>query len=118
MNFKGHEYKILFYKSSSGREVVIELIDQLDTILKARVRNAIRLLREHGLQLMQTQMVKKLHKKPDVYELRIVGDSQLRLVFLVYTFNTFIVISVFKKKTKKTPINELKICIKRAKEFI
>ena len=110
--------QIYLYKSSSGREVLTEFIDKLDNITKARVRNSIRLLEKHGLDLLKNRSIKKISKKPDIFELRIIGKRQVRLLFAIDDRNTYLVVHIFIKKTQKIPVKEIKLAQNRAKEFI
>ncbi|KKQ41157.1 MAG: hypothetical protein US60_C0046G0008 [Microgenomates group bacterium GW2011_GWC1_37_8] len=67
--------EIYFYKTASGREAITEFIDNLDDITTGRVRNGIRILEKHGLELLKNRSVKKITSKPDIFELRIVGEK-------------------------------------------
>jgi phage-related protein len=110
--------QIYFYKTSSGKEIITDFVDDLDETTRARVRNGIRLLENHGLDLMKNRSIKKISKKPDVFELRIVGKKQVRLLFAIYDSNTYLIVHIFIKKTQQTPKQEIKLAQKRAKEFI
>src|SRR6185436_11325477 len=101
MNSHKRNYQIIFYKTSTDREVILEFIEKLEDILKARVRNALRLLEENGLELMQAQIVKKIYNHPSLYELRIIGDNQIRLLFFIYNNMYFLIVHIFKKKQQK-----------------
>ena len=68
-------HQIYLYKTSSGREIIAEFIDNLDEITRGRVRNSIRVLEKHGLELLKNRSVKKITSKPDIFELRIVGEK-------------------------------------------
>lgn len=68
--------------------------------------------------MLESQKVKKIHSKPGVFELRIVGGIQVRLLFMLYDEKIFLITHCFVKKTQKTPQKELRLAIKRAKEFI
>lgn len=113
-----HKYRLYFYKTNSGKEIVIDFIESLDTILKARVRNGLRLLEEHGLMLLQNLTVKNIYRSPSLYELRVIGKQHVRIVFVQYNENTFLIVHAFLKKTQKTPQRELDTAIQRAKEFV
>lgn len=110
-------YQIYFYKTASNKEVVLDFIEKLDTVQKARTRNSIRLLEKHGLTLLENKSVKKISKNPKIYELRVVGKIQIRLLFFIYDQKRIIITHIFIKKTKKTPLQDLRLAIKRTKEF-
>jgi phage-related protein len=108
---------IYLYHASSGKEVITKFIDKLDPLTQARVRNALRLLKDYGLDTSAGHSIKKLSSKPSLYELRILGKHQLRLLFTCPNKNVFFITHIFIKKTQKTPINEIKIAKKRAREI-
>ena len=110
--------EIYFYKTSSGREVITEFIDGLDEITRARVRNSIRVLAEHGLELLKNRSIKKIARNPDIFELRTVGEKQVRIFFTVHESGIFLLLHIIIKKSQKTLFNEIKLAQKRAKEFI
>ena len=110
--------QIYFYKTSSGKDVVSEFIDKLDNTIKVRVRNGIRLLAKHVLELLRNKSVKKILRRPDIFELRIVGKTQIRLLFMIYNKDIFLLVHIFIKKTQKTPLRDIRLAQKRVKEFI
>ena len=112
---KFHTY---FYKTISGKEVVIEFIDALDVDTRTKTRNGIRFLEEYGLSLIKTQWLKKVNNKPAIFELRIISKVSVRLLFVFIKPSNFLITNIFIKKTNKLPKEELAIAIKRAREFI
>lgn len=112
------KYSVIFYKTVSGRDIVIQDVKSFDVDTRVRIRNVIRLLRQNGLGLLPTPWVKKLNKKPDIFELRVTSGMQIRLLFFQYDSQTFLITNIFHKKTQKTPKHELDQAIKRVKEFI
>ncbi len=111
-------FTIYFYKTSIGREIVLSFIESLDLETKAKVRNGIRLFQEYGLELLNTQWIKKVNRYPSIYELRIRSKLEVRLLFFAMPSNIFVFVNGFIKKTNKLPQRELLIAIKRTKEFI
>ncbi|MBP9818224.1 type II toxin-antitoxin system RelE/ParE family toxin [Candidatus Shapirobacteria bacterium] len=110
--------KIYFYKSNSGREIIINEIENLDKQSISRVRQAIRLFEEYGLSLINTKWIKKINQQPAIYELRITGSKQIRLLFSEISSSEFIFLSIFVKKTQKTPQREIETAVHRLLEFI
>ena len=103
-------HQIYLYKTSSGREIIAEFIDNLDEITRGRVRNSTRVL--------ENQSVKKVARKPDIFELRTVGEKQIRIFFALYESGVFILLHIIVKKSQKTLVKEIKLAQKRANEFI
>lgn len=108
--------KIVFYRSLSGKEVVVNQIEKLSTRDQVKVRNGLKLLNLYELKLLQTKWVKKIYANPAIYELRIVGKFNFRLFFSVIQSH-YLITNVFVKKSQKTPRSELDLAIKRTKEF-
>ena len=111
-------YELYFYRTASGREEIVNFIEKLGDKTKARIRNAFNLLKEYGLNLLGTAFVKKVNKEPALFELRVVGDKQIRFLFMQYNKRSFIILSGFVKKSQKIPRKEIDKAIKRAREFL
>ncbi|OGK56151.1 hypothetical protein A3J15_02815 [Candidatus Roizmanbacteria bacterium RIFCSPLOWO2_02_FULL_38_10] len=110
-------YKIFFYRTSSGKEIVIDFIDSFSNKRMLKIRTEIRLLEEYGLSLLSTSKVKKLAGYTNLYELRIKAGIQIRLFFAFVSPDSILILHGFIKKTNKTPLNEIKTAINRVKEF-
>lgn len=110
--------KIHFYKTISGKETILDFLDKLNPPTLAKTRNGIRLLENYGLSLIKTKWVKKINHQPKLFELRITGKKQIRLLFCPIQPNTYLITNVFIKKTKKTPKKEIKTAIQRSLEFL
>lgn len=110
-------YKIYFYKTSSGKEIVTNFIDSFSNRIVLKIKSDIRLLQEYGLSLLSTSKIKKISGSSNLYELRIKTNVQIRLFFAFVSPNTFLIVHGFIKKTNKTPLNEIKTAVNRIKEF-
>jgi len=110
--------KIYFYKTSSGKEIIIDEINKLDSQSIIKTRNAIRLFEQYGLNLINAKWVKKINKNPSVFELRVTGNKQIRILFSEISPNEFLFTNIFVKKSQKTPMKEIETAIKRLNEFI
>lgn len=111
------KYKLVFYKTSSGREIITDFIDSFSNKIVYKIKSDIRLLEEHGLLLLSTSKVKKIVGQSNLYELRIKSSVQIRLFFIYIVPNIILIIHGFIKKTNKTPDKEIQLSIKRKKEF-
>jgi phage-related protein len=110
-------YKIYFFKSSSGKEIVTNFIDSFSNKIVLKIKSDIRLLQEYGFSLLSTSKVKKLSGFSNLYELRVKTNVHIRLFFGFASPHSFLIVHGFIKKTNKTPINEIKIAVNRLKEF-
>ncbi|TRZ51048.1 type II toxin-antitoxin system RelE/ParE family toxin [bacterium] len=110
-------YRLFFYKTSSGKEIVTDFTDSFSNKIADKIRSDMRLLEEYGFALLSTSKVKKISGLSNLYELRIKSNVQVRLFFGFASPNTFLIVHGFIKKTNKTPLNEIRIAVKRLKEF-
>jgi len=110
-------YKIFFYKTTNGKELITDFIDSFSNKIIIKIRSNIRLLEEYGLSLLSTSKAKKIINFPDLYELRIKTIIQIRFFFVFVKPNSFLILHGFTKKTNKTPLKEINIAINRLKEF-
>lgn len=108
-------YNIIIYEDENGKSEIAEYLRYLqertnkDNRIKFnKVSAYIELLSLHGLNLKEPY-IKKLDK--DIWELRPLRD---RILFTTWYNNKFILLSIFMKKTQKTPKSE----IKKAKKLL
>ncbi len=110
-------HKIVFYKTSSGKEIISDFIDSFSNSVIDKIRSDIRLLKEYGLSLLSTSKVKKISGTHHLYELRVKTIVHIRLFFIYLAPDSFFILHGFIKKTNKTPLKELQIAINRKNEF-
>lgn len=108
-------YKIEIYVDKKGRSEVYEYIKNLSNnkskdnrIKLKKIKAYIRMLSKDGLSLSEPY-IKKIDK--EIWELRPLRD---RILFASLYNNKFVLLSVFMKKTQKTPKKE----IRKAKKFL
>ena len=112
-----NDFELYFYKSSSNKEIVMEFIDSFKGRELTKIHENLDSLQRFGLNLLRTPLVKKIINHPAIYELRIKSEREVRFLFCLGKPYKFVILHGFVKKTEKTPLKELKIVIKRAKEF-
>lgn len=101
-------YNILFYRNVNGKSEVKEYLFQLQNkpdkssqIKFNKITAYINLLAKNGIKIGQPY-VKYIGN--DLWELRPLRD---RILFAYYDKNTFILLNVFMKTTRKTPQQEI-----------
>ncbi|MEA2113582.1 MAG: type II toxin-antitoxin system RelE/ParE family toxin [Patescibacteria group bacterium] len=104
-------YKTKFYKDSkTGRDPVLEYINKLQTKDKTKILKYIEFLRENKGVLDEPY---SRHIKGKIRELRVdFSKNRYRIFYFTFIKKKIILLHAFLKKTKKTPIFE----IKRAEE--
>lgn len=109
-------YHIEFYEDKNGKSEIIEYIkilrskkDNKDARIKlSKIVSYIDQLSDKGLQLGQPYIK---HIDNEIWELRPLSD---RILFASWCNNKFILLSIFRKQTQKTPKHE----IEKAKKLL
>lgn len=108
-------WQIEYYKNQRGDEVVREFVNNLSPATKSKVIDTLDLLEQFGIQIGQPHS-KKVRGTP-LWELRILGESSVRIFYVAKINKTFWLLHGFIKKSQKTPENEIKTALKRYKEL-
>lgn len=108
-------WKVRFYSTPAGDSPVEKFVDSLDEKAQAKIINTIRLLKDYNIRLGPPH-AKKL-SSTDLWELRILGGDSLRIIYIAVQDKTFLLLHGIKKKTQKTPVNEVKVALERLREY-
>ena len=108
-------WKIKYYKQENGESPIFEFIEKLPEKAQAKLINTFDLLTEYGIQLREPH-VKKVTGTA-LWELRILGEDSLRILYIAIRQSTFLFLHVFKKKKQKTLKKDIKIALKRLEEY-
>jgi phage-related protein len=106
--------KVKFFQTARGNYPVKEFIERLEKKSYARVLRSMSLLQEFGPSLRMPYS-KKIASK--LYELRIKGVEAIR-IFYTQANEEYYLVHAFKKKSQKTPKQELQLALDRIKELI
>lgn len=101
-------YKIVYFQTTSHSPIK-ELLLGLDNSTYAKSLKIINLLEKYGL-IIGMPYVKKINK--NIYELRIRGKIELRILF-TQKFNIFYLLHCFKKKRQKLLTKDIAIAENR-----
>ena len=108
-------WRLDYYSTSSGRTPVKEFIEELSDKPRSKVYYALELLAEFGITLGLPH-AKKVSGTP-LWELRILGETSLRLLYIAKTDQAFLLLHGFTKKRQKIPKKEIKIAIERLEDY-
>lgn len=108
--------KVLFYKSSSGRNLILEYINKQDQVSNDNCLESISLLEKYGFSL-PPKLLKKIKGVKKLWELRVLGKNQHRFFFTTQLSDTALILHGFVKKSQKTPKKELDKAISRMKNI-
>ena len=112
----GQEWGIIYYKSSAQSvSPIYDFINQLNPRAKAKIINTLNLLEKYGLNFGPPH-VKKL-TGTDLWELRLLGQDNIRIFYVTVTGKAFLLLHGFIKKKQKTDLREIKVALERLKEY-
>ena len=103
-----------FYTDARGKSAVVEFINGLPAQERAKVRNALHLLREFGV-LLRLPYARSLSGHHPLWELR---PGAIRLLYFAHTGRRFVILHAFRKKSRKTPRREIATAERRMAEFL
>jgi phage-related protein len=104
-------WEIDFYK-----EEIENFLDSLSHKERAKVSRNISLLERFGLNLREPYI--RSLKIKGLRELRVIFSSKIfRLIFFHYKEKILVILHAFVKKTKKTPMKEIKIALERMNQY-
>ena len=107
--------RILFYENENGRMPVREELESLSEPDQAKAAAHLSLLQEHGHALREPHVK---HVRDKLMELRFkVSAGQYRIFFFFHVGDKMILVHGLQKKTQVTPSQDLKIALKRMKEW-
>ena len=110
------KWKIEMYENSRGGKPVEEFFDSLETKARLKIVHAIKLLETFGIEGGYPH-VKKLTGH-NLWEYRILGSDNIRILYVSITGKTFLILHGFKKKKQKTPNKEIRIAEERLEEYL
>jgi len=105
-------WQIHFYEDQRGKSPVLDFINGLSPMDRARVNNGLRLLEEFGIDLGMPH-ARRIEDR--LWELRPGGN---RLFYFLYTERRFVILHGFRKQSMKTPEKEIATALRRMKEIL
>ena len=97
-------------------EAVDAELEELPADMRARFRYVGQLIEEFELERVGEPHVK--HLRGSFWEMRLKGrDGISRALYVTAGVRRVVVVRVFAKKTQRTPIKEIELALKRAKEI-
>lgn len=109
-------WKIIYYISASGENPVSDFLDTLQRQTQSKVIRIFHNIEEYCLQSVIPHL-KKLSGTP-FWEIRVLGQDSIRVIYVVAVEYQILVLHGFIKKTQKTPLKELEIARKRYQQVL
>ena len=107
--------KLVFFTTRSGHSPVIKFLNGLSLDDKVRCLEHFSHLEKYGFQL-SAKYIKKIKGEKRLWELRVSASKQYRFLFTTQS-HQYIILLGFVKKTQKTPMNAIKLALKRSKNL-
>ena len=107
---------IYYYTSPLGSNPIKKFIDSLTSQQQVKILRIFQYIKESGLSNHLPQ-IKKLTGTP-LWEIRILGKKNLRILYVIPKQNLLLILHGFIKKTNKTPPKELKTALNRYQEWL
>ena len=107
-------WTILTYETNSGEKVVDKFIKSQQSQAKAKIAHTVKLLKYHGNKL---GMPHSKELGSGLYELRIRGKEELRIMYTFTSQRTINLLHAFKKQTRETPQKDLYLALQRLRSL-
>lgn len=107
---------ITYYVSTSGENPVKEFLESLQIRQKAKIFRILEDIEIYGLDAVASHL-KKLIGTP-FWEIRVLGQDNIRIIYLVSQANTLLLLHGFMKKTQQTPFRDITTAYHRYKLWI
>lgn len=107
---------VQYYISPSGENSISDFLDSLTEKQQVKVLRIFQNIKLYGLQSILPH-VKKLKGTP-LWEIRILGQDNIRVIYVVVAKDGVLALHGFVKKSQKTPNHEISIAISRYNEWM
>lgn len=108
------KFEVKLYRNSQGKDIIKEYIYKQETYVIGKILHLIQALEIEGL-FLRMPYTKKITST--IFELRSTGSVSIRILY-ASNKNVFYILNIFIKKTKKTPMKEIKLALERLNQII
>jgi phage-related protein len=109
-------YRISFYTPVGKISPIKQFLDSCQQSLRAKILRQLKYVQEYGLNSAIPNLKKITHTP--LWELRILGKDNIRIICISLPNREVKVLHLFKKKKQKTPLKELNLTLKRYQEVL
>jgi len=109
-------YKVSFYTPEGKTSPIKKFLDSCQPSLRTKILRQLKYVEEYGLNPAIPNIKKIINTS--LWELRILGRDNVRIICVSQPEREIKVLHIFKKKKQKTPANELKLALKRNQEVL
>jgi len=109
-------YQVSLYTPQGKNSPIKEFLDTCQPSLRTKILRQLKYVEEYGLN-PAIPNIKKI-TGTSLWELRILGRDNIRIICVSLPDKEVKVLHIFKKKKQKTPTSELNIARKRSREVL
>lgn len=109
------KWRIEYFRTINNNSPLEDFIDKLDAKTQIKVSDTLDLIKEFGINLGMPH-TKKVTGTP-LWELRIIGQDNIRIFYITQTEKVFLLLHGFQKKKQKTDKKEINVALKRLSEY-
>ncbi len=107
--------KIIYYTSFQGENPVKIFLESLQKKQKAKIFRIFQYVEIYGLSSVLPH-VKKL-SGTSLWEIRILGQDNIRILYIGINQDSILLLHGFIKKKQKTPLKEINLALQRFNEY-
>lgn len=108
--------KVIYYTTISGEDPTQEFINSLSVKQQRKISRIITYIQKYGLTTAISH-VKKL-TGTDLWEIRILGQDNVRVFYATVLSDTILLLHGFIKKSQSTPNKEIETALNRLKDWL
>lgn len=108
--------KVIYYINTQGENFVKKFIESLEIKQQKKVTRIIAYIEEYGL-VTAIPHIKKLTGN-SLWEIRILGQDNIRVFYAAVLSDTILLVHGFIKKSQQTPQKEITIALHRLKDWL
>lgn len=108
--------KVVYYLTSKHENPVKDFVDSLSEKQKVKIFRIFMLLEKYGLPSIIPH-TKKLTGTP-LWEIRILGQDNIRIIYITVKNDQILVLHGFIKKKQKTPSKDIATALKRYRDWL
>ena len=107
--------QIIYYTTKLKNSPPLDFLNSLPPQQGSKIRRVLSYIREYGLTTA-IRHIKKLAGTP-LWEIRILGQDNIRILYAIEDQDAIIILHGFIKKTQKTPLKEIETALRRLQEW-
>ena len=108
--------KLIYYTNASQDNPFDKFLDSLTEVQQRKILRILANIQNYGLT-NAIPHIKKLTNTP-LWEIRILGQDNIRVFYATLLENSILILHGFSKKTQKTPPREIETALNRLKDWL